>query len=126
MERGAYTDFIAAYHAVEASLADPNPTPNPRPLEVMAVSMERQRIDARLKNFNPKDNRVWAFLTKQFGPSLKHDTLVQIATVLAQIAHLRLDRDATRRKSVLIKWFDENWLLVSPFLQYVRLEAAPL
>jgi hypothetical protein len=48
--------------------------------------------------------------------------LVQIATLLAGAAHVKLDRDVMRRKSVLAKWFDENLAAVSPFLQYVRLE----
>jgi hypothetical protein len=35
---------------------------------------------------------------------------------------VHLDRDAKRRKSVLLKWFEENWNAIYPFLDYVVLE----
>jgi hypothetical protein len=76
---------------------------------------------AEPRSFNPKDNRAWTCLTQQFGASLNQNNQVQMATLLAGAAHVKLDRDAMRRKSVLVKWFEENWPAVSPFLQYVRL-----
>jgi hypothetical protein len=35
---------------------------------------------------------------------------------------MKLDHDAKRRKTVLIKWFEENWTAIAPFLDYIVLE----
>jgi hypothetical protein len=119
---GPYKNFIANFHASEASLTDQNGTPHRQLPTEIGGTTEKQRIASRLQGFNPKDNRAWTYLTQQFGPSLKQNILVQIATLLAGEAHVKLDRDAMRRKSVLVKWFEENWAAVSPFLPYIRLE----
>ena len=87
-----------------------------------ATTKEKERIASRLSGFNPKDNMVWHEITQKFGASIKQPELLSIATVLAQNANVKLDRDAKRRKSVLIKWFEENWAAIKPFLDYVVLE----
>jgi hypothetical protein len=83
---------------------------------------EKQRIASRLHGFNVKDNPVWTAITQKFGPTIKQPELLSIASVLAANANIRLDRDAKRRKSVLLKWFEENWLAVEPFIDFVVLE----
>lgn len=85
---------------------------------------EKDRIHSRLDGFNPKDNEVWKVITSKFGPNIKQPELLSIASVCAQNANLKLDRDAKRRKSVLIKWFYENWAAISPYLDFVVLEDA--
>ena len=87
-----------------------------------STTKEKERIASRLSGFNPKDNMVWHEITQRFGASIKQPELLSIATVLAQNANIKLDRDAKRRKSVLIKWFEENWNAIHPFLDYVVLE----
>ena len=83
---------------------------------------EKERIADRLKNFNPKDNPVWHKITQKFGPNIKQPELLSIAEVLSNSANVKLDRDAKRRKTVLIKWFSENWAAISPYLDFVVLE----
>lgn len=83
---------------------------------------EKERITNRLNGFNPKDNSAWREITNRFGNNIKQPELLSIATVLASNANIKLDRDAKRRKSVLIKWFEENWKAILPFLDYVVLE----
>jgi hypothetical protein len=83
---------------------------------------EKERIADRLNGFNVKDNSVWRAITKRFGANLKQQELLSIAKVLASHANVKLDRDAKRRKSVLVKWFDEHWEELTPFLDYVVLE----
>jgi hypothetical protein len=85
-------------------------------------NQEKQRIAQRLQGFNSKDNPAWKAIAQRFGPAIKQGELLSIATVLAENANIRLDRDAKRRKSVLLKWFEENWTAVSPFIDYVVLE----
>ena len=86
------------------------------------VSKEKDRISERMAGFNPKDNDVWRSITAKFGPNIKQPELLSIAMVLSQNCSIKLDRDAKRRKSVLIKWFEENWTTLAPYLDYVVLE----
>ena len=83
---------------------------------------ERQRINQRLNGFNAKDNEPWKEITQRFGANIKQPELLSIANVLSQSANVKLDRDAKRRKKVLIKWFAENWEAIKPFLDYIVLE----
>ncbi|KAH0785637.1 hypothetical protein GPJ56_010387 [Histomonas meleagridis] len=86
------------------------------------LNPEKKRINGRLSGFNPKESLVWKEITRRFGVNIKQPELVSIATVLANSAKIKLDRDAKRRKTVLIKWFDENYPLISPYLDYVVLQ----
>jgi hypothetical protein len=83
---------------------------------------ERDRIATRLNGFNSKDNIAWKTIAQRFGQNIKQAELLSMAEVVASQANIKLDRDAKRRKSVLIKWFEENWVAIEPFLQYVVLE----
>jgi hypothetical protein len=51
-----------------------------------------------------------------------HDELVSIGLLVADRLNITLDRDARRRKIVLLKWFDENWPLIEPLLPEIILE----
>jgi hypothetical protein len=53
---------------------------------------------------------------------LKQEELVSIAELVAQRLRIKLDRDARRRKTVMIKWFDENWQFILPILRFVVLD----
>jgi hypothetical protein len=88
------------------------------------TSKEKDRIASRLNGFNSKDNSVWKAITQRFGANIKQPELLSMALILASHANVKLDRDAKRRKSVLIKWFEENWSAIEPFLQFVVLENA--
>jgi hypothetical protein len=47
---------------------------------------------------------------------------VSIRELVAQILRIKLDRDARRRKPVILKWFDENWFAIQPLLLHVVLD----
>jgi hypothetical protein len=49
---------------------------------------------------------------------------VSIADLVAKKLDIRLDRDARRRKAVMIKWFNENWEVIEPLLRHIVLEDA--
>jgi hypothetical protein len=80
------------------------------------------RIVSRLDGFSSKDTPAWHEITRRFGANIKQPELVSIASVLAQNTNIKLDQNAKRRKTVLIRWFEENWTTISPFLDYVVLE----
>ena len=82
---------------------------------------EKQRIAMRMTGFDLKENHIWEELSRRFGSTIKRGELTNIAQVLADTANIKLDRDAKRRKSVLLKWFDEHWDTIYPLLDYVVL-----
>lgn len=83
---------------------------------------ERNRISERISGFDPKNNIAWRTLTDRLGSNLTQRELLSIARLVSQEANIKLDRDARRRKIVLIKWFVENWKFVEPRLSDIVLE----
>jgi hypothetical protein len=67
-------------------------------------------------------SRAWCCLSLVYGPRLRQDELVSIASILAAQLNLKLDRDARRRKNVMVKWFEENWMRIEPLLGQIVLE----
>lgn len=86
------------------------------------ITGEKIRVALRLSGFDPKNSFVANEISRRFGPNIKQAELVNIAQCIADFAKINIDRDAKRRKSVLLKWFEENWQKVFPYLDYVVLE----
>ena len=83
---------------------------------------ELERVRLRVKNFDWKKSKVWKILTQQFGEKLTHEELTSVAELLSNSLKIKLDRDAKRRKIVLVKWFEENWSYIEPVLRYIVLD----
>jgi len=90
-----------------------------------SIKAEKARIAVRLGGFDSKENHVWEELSKRFGADIKRGELTNIAILLSETLKIKLDRDAKRRKCVLLKWFDENWEMIYPLLDYVILDDLP-
>ena len=88
----------------------------------LQMNQERFRIAIRLAGFDPKDNIVTKEITRRFGSNIKQGELINIAEVIAEHAKIKLDRDARRRKNVLLKWFEEHWAQIKPYLDWIVLE----
>jgi hypothetical protein len=86
------------------------------------MSVERRRIQGRVGGYDWKNTKVWLYLTMLFGTDVNHQELLSIAQVAANWTNIRLDRDATRRKIVMVKWFEENWAAIYPLLPHIRLD----
>jgi hypothetical protein len=98
-------------------------TSNPENLHPKpAISSEIQRIQRRIEGFDWQESGIWAFLCWLFGPKLSQDELVSLGGLVARTLGIQLDRDARRRKSVMIKWFEEHWIEIQPLLWFVRLD----
>jgi hypothetical protein len=41
--------------------------------------------------------------------------------VISALANVPLGRDFTRRKELLVKWFDDNYEKIQPFVQFIEL-----
>jgi hypothetical protein len=86
------------------------------------MSEEVERVQQRVDGFNYHKSVPWKSLVTLYGPRIRQDELVSIAEVIAHKSGIRLDRDARRRKSVMVKWFEENWQVIEPLLSSIVLE----
>ena len=86
------------------------------------VYREQQRLKTRLGNFKYHESPVWKSLYQRYGPHLGHNELTSIAELICETEDLRLDRDAKRRKVVLVKWFEEHWDVIERRLDFIALE----
>jgi hypothetical protein len=80
------------------------------------TSEEVMRISKRTENWTPEGSEVWRTLQNIFGERIQLHALLDVAIRLSQEAGITLDRDAKRRKNVLIKWFEEHWDKIYPLL----------
>lgn len=83
------------------------------------TEIERRRVDKRLKGFVVKESRAWKQICQHYGSNLNQVELLSIAEVLGYALHIRVDREAKRRKEVLIKWFEENIEAIEPMLDRI-------
>ena len=84
-------------------------------------SAEVERVENRLSGFVPKDSHAWEVISELYGSDVKQIHLRAIAQDIASHLCIKLDRDAKRRKTVLIKWFEENWEKVSKELSKYKI-----
>lgn len=66
------------------------------------------RPNDRLKKYMCEIDGMWRKLENQFG-SMNQFELLGVAEMLAKKGGIVVDRDARRRKTVLLCWFCENW-----------------
>ena len=69
---------------------------------------ERIRIDHRIRNFDYERSEAWEELRRRGWDQLSQTELLSLALVLSRKLNIGIDREAKRRKSILVKWFDEN------------------
>ena len=72
------------------------------------MSEERMRVAKRLQNYQYTDTLAWKFVKEAFFSRNTGHNLLALARSISRDTGIRLDRDATRRKKVLLKWFNEN------------------
>jgi hypothetical protein len=78
---------------------------------------DRLLTEMRLRNFDPENCPAASLLTQLFGSAINATDLVSLAETCSYYLDIYLDREAKRRKSVLLKWFDENLQRIGPFLR---------
>lgn len=87
-----------------------------------ANEIERKRVDARLNGFIYKESAAWRVITERYGDNLNQNELLSLAEVIAAQLNLKVDREAKRRKEVLIKWYDEHLEKIKSLLPLIVLE----
>jgi hypothetical protein len=96
-----------------------------KPSASLVLLQEREIIADRVRDFCCDDSRPWKFFVERGWHQLSMKEYVGIGQVLACEANLEIDREAKRKKPVLLKWMDDNWDTLSPLLMHLRLELDP-
>jgi hypothetical protein len=88
-----------------------------------ASMTERNIAEFQLDAFQPESSRA-AQRLRVFYPhgDLTRRALCSFATVLAVLAGVTLPRDLTRRRNLLMKWFDDHFDALEPYLQFFELD----
>ena len=84
-------------------------------------SPSRTALEERLRDFVYKESAAWREISMRYGDELTQSELLCIAKVIGTNLGIIVDREAKRRKNVLIKWFDENLEVILPFFERIRL-----
>ena len=83
---------------------------------------ERIRVINRLNGFGFQNSPSWSIISSRWGDNLSQTELLGIATILCTKTGLKVDREAKRRKDVLVKWFDENFHIIQRYFDLIVLE----
>ena len=77
---------------------------------------DRFLTQQRLLGFDSTRCQARVVLNEIFGDSLTGAKMLTLAEICCFKLNLYLDREARRRKSVLLKWFEENLAVIKEFL----------
>ncbi|KAK8864939.1 hypothetical protein M9Y10_010466 [Tritrichomonas musculus] len=78
---------------------------------------EADFVAKKLADFNYKDSKAWQKLSAKFGEKINLNEALSLAEIVSYHLDIQLYREYRRRKSMLIKWFDENLELIWPFIE---------
>lgn len=104
--------------------SDSSPSPQEQKKTALCTreTDELERVRRRMGEFVWQDSYAWQMLSAYYGKKINLSELITIAEVLTTVSPLRIDRDARRRKAVMVKWFDENWMQIQPLLPMIVLQ----
>ncbi|KAK8889745.1 hypothetical protein M9Y10_034499 [Tritrichomonas musculus] len=89
---------------------------------IKQTESERNKLTDRMSNFDFANSPAWMMIKKKGWDNLNHKELLSIASVIANKCNITLDREAKRRKPILVKWFDENLSAILPAVDFIQLE----
>ena len=85
-------------------------------------SDDKEKVKAILGDFDPNKSEAWLTLEECFGVNVKQPPLLEIAKIIGQHVHINVNRNARRRKSVLIKWYHDNWNALKPYIKHFQVD----
>lgn len=92
---------------------------------VIQSGLERKKLEDRSSVIDPNKSLAYAELKKKNWDILTQNELLSIAQLLAKKADVELDREAKRRKQILLIWFHENFEKIKPYMDNLFVEYAP-
>ncbi|KAI5512355.1 hypothetical protein TVAGG3_0748450 [Trichomonas vaginalis G3] len=82
---------------------------------------ESKRVSDKLRGFIPEKTEAWNFLVMRFSSGITQSELRSIANVVCLKCNLKLERDASRDRRILIKWFHDNWNCIHDTVSKIQL-----
>jgi hypothetical protein len=86
------------------------------------TTQERYKIDQRIANFAYEKSTAWEEIRKRSWDRLTQAELLSIAQLLGNKLGVQIDREAKRRKRVLVKWFEEHLGDLRPLFDRINLD----
>jgi hypothetical protein len=88
----------------------------------MPMPTEQEWVEKEMRGFNWENSQPWRYLTQRFGDHMSKSKVLALGQVCAAELKklnpkIRFDREYTRRKGTMIKWFSDHWDLILPFLE---------
>jgi hypothetical protein len=78
---------------------------------------ERDWLMQQRHLFDAEHCEAWRDLRQMIAPKISFEELRSLAIICHENLDIELSRDVKRRKEMLIKWFDDHWVVVKSFLQ---------
>jgi hypothetical protein len=113
--------------AIELPLELPAMRQRAPPISDRAHRREREIADDHLGQFRPEDSRGLRLIeTVCATTSLTRESLVALAKAFGWLSGIPFPRDYTRRRALVIKWFDDNADALQPFGDAMTVEIEPV
>lgn len=92
------------------------------------TTVERLKLLKRIQNrsYDVKSSAAFKKIQKLGWDKLNQKELRSIAQVISKKSGISLDREAKRRREILLTWFDENFDQISEHMDHIVLEYDPL
>jgi hypothetical protein len=88
---------------------------------------EREISDGHMGGFSAEGSRGLAFIQRMCRPyRLTRESLVVLAQVFSAISGVPFRRDFTRRRTLVIKWFDDHIERLEPLGALIALDAVDM
>jgi hypothetical protein len=88
-----------------------------------AHQRERDIANEHQGQFDPSESRGLKFVQKLCNrTNVSLDALIQLSHVLSEVSGIRFVRDFTRRRALVIKWFDDHLEELEPLQTVITIE----
>jgi hypothetical protein len=88
-------------------------------------STEHDRADYHQGDFAACGSRGLQLIREKFPVGLlSRRLLLSFATIVSGLSNRRLPRDFTRRQILLLKWLDQEYDAIKPYVQFVNISVA--
>ncbi|OHT11003.1 hypothetical protein TRFO_19497 [Tritrichomonas foetus] len=94
--------------------------------EIMGDEMKRSVANEKdiarilLGDFKPEGSRGLQLLRMVAPKDITRESLIALCKSLSFFSHIRLERNYTRRRDLLIKWCDDNYDSLLPFFEQLE------
>lgn len=83
---------------------------------------EKLRANLLLGDFDPYNSRGWDLIKYMTHHQVSRHALISLATILSGLIGIPFERDYSRRKDLVIKWFDTNYDEIIQFKDCFEIE----